>query len=81
MAPEESRRRARLDLGGVEKVKEECRNARRVDSIQNLALVAAAVAETWPTIRVRSLVPDLITIVLEPRQIEGNEQDLAMTLV
>lgn len=36
MAPEEARRRARLDLGGVEKVKEECRDARRVNWIQDL---------------------------------------------
>jgi predicted permease len=35
MAPEEARRRARLDLGGVEKVKEECRDARRVNRIQD----------------------------------------------
>lgn len=35
MAPEEARRRARLDLGGVEKVKEECRDARRVNWIQD----------------------------------------------
>src|ERR1700746_1693424 len=37
MAPEEARRRARLDLGGMEKVKEECRDARRVTWIQDLA--------------------------------------------
>ena len=36
MAPEEARRRARLDLGGVEKVKEQCRDARRVNWIQDL---------------------------------------------
>ncbi|HYY72784.1 MAG TPA: ABC transporter permease, partial [Candidatus Bathyarchaeia archaeon] len=36
IAPEEARRRARLDLGGVEKVKEECREARRVNWIQDL---------------------------------------------
>src|SRR6266704_651321 len=36
MAPEEARRRARLELGGVEKVKEECRDARRVNWIQDL---------------------------------------------
>jgi putative ABC transport system permease protein len=35
MAPEEARRRARLELGGMEKVKEECRDARKVDWIQN----------------------------------------------
>src|SRR5437870_6586282 len=35
MAPEEARRRARLDLGGVGKVKEECRDARKVDWIQD----------------------------------------------
>jgi len=35
MAPEEARRRARLDLGGVEKVKEQCRDARRVNWIQD----------------------------------------------
>ena len=35
MATEEARRRARLDLGGVEKVKEECRDARRVNWIQD----------------------------------------------
>ena len=34
LATEEGRRRARLDLGGVEKVKEECRDARRVDFIE-----------------------------------------------
>jgi putative ABC transport system permease protein len=36
MAPEEARRRARLDLGGLEKVKEECRDARSVNWIQDL---------------------------------------------
>jgi putative ABC transport system permease protein len=36
MALEEARRRARLDLGGIEKCKEECRDARRVDWIQDL---------------------------------------------
>jgi putative ABC transport system permease protein len=36
MGPEEARRRARLDLGGVEKVKEECRDARRVNVLENL---------------------------------------------
>jgi hypothetical protein len=35
MAPEEARRRARLELGGMEKVKEECRDARKVDWIQD----------------------------------------------
>jgi hypothetical protein len=35
-APEEARRRARLDLGGLEKVKEECRDARRVTWIEDL---------------------------------------------
>src|SRR5256885_131572 len=37
MAPEEARRRARLELGGVEKVKEECREARRVTWTQDLS--------------------------------------------
>src|SRR5207247_9105957 len=40
IAPEEAQRRARLDLGGAEKVKEECRDARRVkwipDFVQGL---------------------------------------------
>jgi hypothetical protein len=36
MAPEESRRRARLDLGGIEQTKEKCRDARRVNWIQDL---------------------------------------------
>jgi putative ABC transport system permease protein len=36
IAPEEARRRARLALGGMEKVKEECREARRVNWIQDL---------------------------------------------
>jgi putative ABC transport system permease protein len=35
MTPEKARRQARLDLGGVEKVKEECRDARRVNLIQD----------------------------------------------
>jgi hypothetical protein len=35
MAPDEARRRARLELGGVENVKEECRDARRVNWIQD----------------------------------------------
>src|SRR5437773_9975657 len=34
MAPEEARRLARLELGGVEKVIEECRDARRVSWIR-----------------------------------------------
>src|SRR5437016_13023051 len=36
MMPQEARRRARVDLGGVEKVKEECRDVRRVNWIQDL---------------------------------------------
>src|SRR6266699_616579 len=36
MTQEEAHRRARLDLGGGEKVKEECRDARRVNWIQDL---------------------------------------------
>jgi len=36
MTHEEAHRRARLDLGGVEKVKEECRDARKVNWIQDL---------------------------------------------
>src|SRR5438477_1027510 len=35
MTQEEAHRRARLDLGGAEKVKEECRDARRVNWIQD----------------------------------------------
>src|SRR5437879_10888635 len=35
MAPAEARRRAWLDLGGVEQTKEQCRDARRVTWIQN----------------------------------------------
>src|SRR5271155_4430177 len=35
MAPEEARRRARLDLGGTEQTKEKCRDARRVNWIQD----------------------------------------------
>jgi predicted permease len=35
MPPEEARRRARLDLGGTEKVKEECRDARGVNWLQD----------------------------------------------
>src|SRR5438876_148553 len=38
MTQQEARRRARLDLGGVEKEKEECRDARRVSWIQDLIL-------------------------------------------
>ena len=36
MAPEEARRRARLELGGVEQTKEKCREARRENWIQDL---------------------------------------------
>ena len=36
MVREEARRQARLDLGGVEKVKEECRDARGVTLVENL---------------------------------------------
>src|SRR5919109_5327492 len=36
MAPEEARWRARLDLGGIEQTKEKCRDARRVNWIQDL---------------------------------------------
>lgn len=36
MAPEEARRRARLDLGGIEQTKEQCRDTRRVNRIQDL---------------------------------------------
>src|ERR1700746_538216 len=35
MAPEEAQRRARLDLGGIEQTKEQCRDARRVNWIQD----------------------------------------------
>jgi putative ABC transport system permease protein len=35
MAPEEAERRARLDLGGIEQTKERCRDARRVNWIQD----------------------------------------------
>src|SRR5438128_2277062 len=35
VAPEEARRRARLDLGGIEQTKEKCRDARRVNWIQD----------------------------------------------
>jgi macrolide transport system ATP-binding/permease protein len=37
VAPEDARRRARLELGGVEKVREECRDARRVSWFQDFA--------------------------------------------
>ena len=37
MALEEARRRARLDLGGIEQTKEKCRDARRVNWIQDFA--------------------------------------------
>src|SRR5437773_8300714 len=33
--PEEARRRARLDLGGIEQTKEKCRDTRRVNWIQD----------------------------------------------
>src|SRR5213079_2593036 len=36
MTPEEAHRRARLDLGGIEQTKEKCRDARRVNWIENL---------------------------------------------
>jgi hypothetical protein len=36
MAPEEARRRARLELDGIEQTKEKCRDARRVNRIQDL---------------------------------------------
>src|SRR5213079_667443 len=36
MAQEEARRRARLDLDGIEQTKEKCRDARRVNWIQDL---------------------------------------------
>src|SRR5438552_4324459 len=35
MAPEEARRRARLDLDGIEQTKEKCREARRLNWIQD----------------------------------------------
>src|SRR5947208_1386358 len=35
VAPEEAHRRARLDLGGIEQTKEKCRDARRVNWIQD----------------------------------------------
>src|SRR5438105_15060232 len=37
MRQEEARRRARLDLDGIEQTKEKCRDARRVNWIQDLA--------------------------------------------
>src|SRR5215470_14158772 len=36
MTQEEAHRRARLDLGGIEQTKEKCRDARRVNWIQDL---------------------------------------------
>ena len=36
MAHAEARRRARLDLGGIEQTKEKCRDTRRVNWIQDL---------------------------------------------
>jgi predicted permease len=35
MAPEQARRRARLDLGGIEQTKDNCRDARKVNWIQD----------------------------------------------
>src|SRR5215467_12398725 len=35
MTPREAHRRARLDLGGIEQTKEKCRDARRVNWIQD----------------------------------------------
>src|SRR5437588_11812485 len=35
MTQEEARRRARVDLGGIEQTKEKCRDARRVNWIQD----------------------------------------------
>jgi len=35
MSPQEARRRVRLDLGGIEQTKEKCRDARRVNWIQD----------------------------------------------
>src|SRR5437868_10122169 len=35
MTQEEAHRRARLDLGGIEQTKEKCRDARRVNRIQD----------------------------------------------
>src|SRR5690349_2493067 len=37
MTQEEAHRRARLDLGGIEQIKEKCRDARQVNWIQDLA--------------------------------------------
>src|SRR5690349_23022322 len=37
MTQEEARRRARLDMGGIEQAKEKCRDTRRVNWIQDLA--------------------------------------------
>src|SRR5207244_11001577 len=34
MMPQEARRRARVDLGGIEQTKEKCRDASRVNRIQ-----------------------------------------------
>ena len=38
LEPEEARRRARMDLGGLEKVKEECRDTRGTNTIENLLM-------------------------------------------
>src|SRR5437660_7227703 len=35
MAPQEARRRVRLDMGGIEQTKEKCRDERRVNWIQD----------------------------------------------
>jgi len=48
MMQEEAYRRARLDLGGVKKVKEECRDARDVNWIQDFVQVCTLVC-AWCT--------------------------------
>jgi hypothetical protein len=49
MTQEEAHRRARLDPGGIEQTKEKCRDARRVNLIQDFLQDFASSRIVWPT--------------------------------